>query len=105
MQIQDLNVYTKLTFDDQYLVDLTDAELSKINGGYAALVGFQTGNLGLAAQASGIVFGRSALDQSVVNQQVAIGVPGDLIAQGIGLAFRDGGGVYTLGVTASKLGG
>jgi hypothetical protein len=101
-----MTVETKeLMFDDQYLVELTDAELSEINGGYAALVAGSTGDFGLAAQASGIVFGRLAFDQSVIDQQVAIGVPGDLIAQGVVLALTQGGGVYTVPVTAAKLGG
>jgi hypothetical protein len=89
--------------DHQYLVDATDAELSEMNGGYAAAVANRTGNLGLAGQVAGIVLNKSAFDQSVVDRQVALGVPADVIGIGVALAIQ-GGGRYTPPVTFSKLG-
>jgi hypothetical protein len=87
-----------------YLADATDAESDAVKGGYAALVAARTGNLGLASRASGIVYNKSAYDQSVINRQAAIGVPADVIGLGVVFAIN-AGGRYTLPVTAAKLEG
>lgn len=91
-----------LVSNDQYPVDLTDAELSKVNGGYASLVLADTGNIGLAADAAVLVFGKRNTSE-LVEQQVRLGVPRTIVEQGAFLADFSGGGIYTLPVTSSKL--
>lgn len=90
--------------DDQYLVDLTDAESSEINGGYVADVGTTTGDLGLAAQA-GILVANQPVSAALNAAQLRLGVPAAVVIRGFQNANRNGNRVYTLPVTAAALHG
>jgi hypothetical protein len=94
-----------LTLGDQYLADLTDAESSAMNGGYASAITARTGNPDLAARVFRIVVNQSAFNPSVIEQQIALRVPEDLIGIGFGFAITQGRGVYTPEVSFAKLGG
>jgi hypothetical protein len=89
----------------QYLVDATDTELSQINGGYAVDIVRTTGDFFLASEASGIVQGQRVNNRSILDRQILLGVPRDVISRGIVAAATIGRGVYTLPVTAGKLEG
>jgi hypothetical protein len=94
-----------LMSDAEYLVDVTDAELRQVNGGYAAAIVNQTNNPGLAFQTAALVFNRSVFEPDLITRQVQLGVPSNLVSFGVNLALAQGGGVYTPFVTGQKLGG
>ncbi|WP_146138443.1 hypothetical protein [Chamaesiphon polymorphus] len=96
----------ELVSNSSVLVDLTDAESSKINGGYAPVLQFATGNnLQKTFAALGIVNGKRTSDPRVVDEQRQIGIPDDTIQAGQDIAEFAGGGVYTLPVLTAKLAG
>jgi hypothetical protein len=94
----------ELVSNGSVLIDLTDAESSKVNGGYASFVTLQVGP-DQGAAAYGIVLNQRASDRRVIDQQLAIGIPEYVTEQGTFLAENAGGGVYTPGVSFSKLDG
>jgi hypothetical protein len=94
----------ELVSNGSVLIDLTDAESGKVNGGYTALIIAGTGNVALAAQAAGLVAGNRNT-QTLFRRQLNIGVPRNIVEDGAFLANTFGGGRYTLPVTSSKLEG
>jgi hypothetical protein len=93
-----------LMSDDQYLVDVTDAELREMNGGYAARIVRDTFNPALASFTTGLVINQR-VSENLSQVQRNIGIPPATVQFGVDLANNDGGGVYTVPVTAQKLGG
>lgn len=93
----------ELVSNSSVLVDLTDAESSKVNGGYAGIVVRNTGSLNKGASVIPIVFGKRAEDPSAINPQFLLGIPRATVVEGILLAQDLGRGFYTPQVTAATL--
>ena len=94
----------ELMSNGSILIDLTNAESSKVNGGYAAVIAEELSDYVLASRAAANVYGKSASDPRILPEQLDIGVPADLILIGVGLAYADGGR-FTASATFAKLEG
>jgi hypothetical protein len=79
---------------EQYLVDLTNTELSEVNGGYLPFVGYEIGAFDAATVSSEII-NEDANDSYTYDVQASYGVSDGTIQRGISIANNVGGGIYT----------
>ena len=93
----------ELVSNGSTLIDLTDAESSEVNGGYASYVTVRT-NADKGAKAYGIVLNQSAYNPGVAGRQLLAGIPPTVIAAGTVYAISQGG-TYTPAVAFAKLEG